>query len=64
MSGISLRSTGYYQGNILRYCDVEVLLRHGNGDITTHYSAPELDVLLETADGIFEGTSALVILKK
>ena len=30
----------------------KVLLVHRNGDITTHYSAPELEELLETANKV------------
>ena len=45
----------------------KVLLGHRNGDITTHYSAPELEGLLEAANRVCEGRSgkspALVVLK-
>jgi hypothetical protein len=46
----------------------KVLLGHRNGDITTHYSAPELEELLEAANSICEKqsgkTPALVVLKQ
>ena len=45
----------------------KVLLGHRNGDITTHYSAPELEELLEAANRVcgekFGKTPALVVLK-
>ena len=45
----------------------KVLLGHRNGDITTHYSAPELEELIEAANSVSRGksgkTPALVILK-
>ena len=46
----------------------KVLLGHRNGDITTHYSAPELEELLEAANRVCEEKSgkspALVVLKQ
>jgi hypothetical protein len=46
----------------------KVLLGHRNGDITTHYSAPELQELLEAANRLCEQqsgkTPALVALKE
>ena len=46
----------------------KVLLGHTNGEITTHYSAPELEELLEAVEGICETDSrkspALVVLKQ
>jgi hypothetical protein len=46
----------------------KVLLGHRNGDITSHYSAPELAELLEAANRVCEGrsgkTSAPVVLKQ
>jgi hypothetical protein len=46
----------------------KVLLGHRNGDITTHYSAPELEELLEAANKVCEDKSgkspALVMLKQ
>jgi integrase len=46
----------------------KVLLGHRNGDITSHYSAPELAELLEAANRVCEGksgkTPALVVLKQ
>ncbi|MCP4235634.1 MAG: tyrosine-type recombinase/integrase [Aestuariibacter sp.] len=46
----------------------KVLLGHRNGDITTHYSAPELEELLEAANKVCETQSgkspALVVLKQ
>jgi integrase len=46
----------------------KVLLGHRNGDITTHYSAPELEELLEAANKVCEEksgkTPALVMLKQ
>ena len=46
----------------------KVLLGHRNGDITTHYSAPELQELLEAANRVCEQqsgkTPALVVLKE
>ena len=46
----------------------KVLLGHKNGDITTHYSAPELEELIEAANRVCEGksgkTPALVVLKE
>jgi integrase len=46
----------------------KVLLGHRNGDITTHYSAPELEELLEAANRVCETKSgkspALVVLKQ
>ena len=45
-----------------------VLLGHTNGDITTHYSAPELEELIAAAERVCEQNSgkspALVVLKK
>ncbi len=35
----------------------KVLLGHRNGDITTHYSAPELEELLEAANKVCEEKS-------
>ncbi len=46
----------------------KVLLGHRNGDITTHYSAPELEELLEAANRVCESNSgktpALVVLEQ
>jgi hypothetical protein len=46
----------------------KVLLRHRNGDITIHYSAPELEELLAAANTVCDGKSgkspALVVLKQ
>ena len=46
----------------------KVLLGHKNSDITTHYSAPELEELFEATNRVcgekFGKTSALVILKQ
>lgn len=46
----------------------KVLLGHTNGDITTHYSAPELEELIEAANRVCEQksgkTPALVVLKQ
>jgi 2C-methyl-D-erythritol 2,4-cyclodiphosphate synthase len=46
----------------------KVLLGHRNGDITTHYSAPELEELIDAANkvcGEKSGkTPALVVLKQ
>ncbi len=46
----------------------KVLLGHRTGDITTHYSAPELEELIEAADRVCEDKSgkspALVMLKR
>ena len=46
----------------------KALLGHRNGDITTHYSAPELEELLEAANRVCEEQSgkspALVVLKQ
>ncbi len=46
----------------------KVLLGHRNGDITTHYSAPELEELLEAVNRVCEEQSgkspALVVLKQ
>jgi len=45
----------------------KVLLGHRNGDITTHYSAPELEELIDAANLICQDesgkTPVLVILK-
>ena len=45
----------------------KILLGHKNGDITTHYSAPELEELIEAANRVCEGksgkTPALVVLR-
>jgi hypothetical protein len=45
----------------------KVLLGHRNGDITTHYSAPELEELIEAANRVCENQSgkspALVVLR-
>ena len=45
----------------------KVLLGHRNGDITSHYSAPEIEELLEAANRVCDGgsrkTPALTILK-
>jgi integrase len=46
----------------------KALLGHKNGDITTHYSAPELQELIEAAERVchddFGKTSAVTLLKK
>ena len=46
----------------------KVLLGHKNGDITTHYSAPELQELFDAAERVcgqnFGKTSAMILLKK
>lgn len=46
----------------------KVLLGHRNGDITTHYSAPELEELIEAAERVCENRSgkspALVVLRQ
>jgi hypothetical protein len=46
----------------------KVLLGHRNGDITIHYSAPELEELLAAANAVCAGKSgkspALVVLKQ
>ena len=46
----------------------KVLLGHRNGDITSHYSAPELVELIDAANSVCEGksgkTPALVLLKQ
>lgn len=46
----------------------KVLLGHKNGDITTHYSSPELQELIEAAERVcyenFGKTSAVTLLKK
>ena len=46
----------------------KVLLGHHNGDITSHYSAPELVELIDAADKVCEGksgkTPALMMLKR
>ena len=46
----------------------KILLGHRNGDITSHYSAPELEELIEAANRVCEGksgkTPALVILRQ
>lgn len=46
----------------------KVLLGHKNGDITTHYSAPEIEELIDAANRICETdsrkTHALVMLKR
>ncbi len=45
----------------------KILLGHRNGDITTHYSAPELEELIEAANRVCSGksgkTPALVVLR-
>ena len=46
----------------------KVLLGHKNGDITTHYSAPELQELIDAAERVccddFGKTSAVTLLRK
>ena len=46
----------------------KILLGHRNGDITTHYSAPELEELIEAAERVCETHSgkspALVVLRQ
>ena len=46
----------------------KILLGHRNGDITSHYSAPELEELIEAANRVCEGksgkTPALVVLRQ
>jgi hypothetical protein len=46
----------------------KVLLGHRNGDISSHYSAPELEELLDAANRVCEEKSgkspALVVLKQ
>jgi hypothetical protein len=45
----------------------KILLGHKNGDITTHYSAPELEELIEATNRVCEGKSGktpeLMVLK-
>jgi integrase len=45
----------------------KILLGHRNGDITTYYSAPELEELIEAANRVCSGksgkTPALVVLR-
>jgi integrase len=45
----------------------KILLGHKNSDITTHYSAPELEELIEAENWVCEGksgkTPALVVLR-
>ena len=45
-----------------------MLLGHKNADITTHYSAPELQELIDAAERVccddFGKTSAMTLLKK
>ena len=45
----------------------KILLGHRNGDITSHYSAPELEELIEAANRVCGGksgkTPALLVLK-
>ena len=47
---------------------LKVLLGHRNGDITTHYSAPELEELIEAANRVCDGksgkTPALAVLQQ
>jgi hypothetical protein len=38
----------------------KILLGHKNGDITTHYSAPELEELIEAANRVCEGKPGTV----
>jgi integrase len=46
----------------------KVLLGHRNGDITSHYSAPELEELVEAANRVCDSksgkTPVLVVLKQ
>ncbi len=46
----------------------KVLLGHRNGDITSHYSAPEIEELLDAANRVCGGesrkTPALTLLKR
>lgn len=42
----------------------KVLLGHKNGDITSHYSAPEIDELLEAANRVCRSSPALTFLKR
>ena len=42
----------------------KVLLGHRNGDITSHYSAPEIEELLEAANRVCRKSPALTLLKR
>jgi integrase len=72
LSGVRVHDLKHTFGRRLRAAGVpletrKVLLGHRNGDITTHYSAPELEELLEAANRVCETesgkTPALVMLK-
>jgi len=73
LSQVRVHDLKHTYGRRLRAAGVEletrkVLLGHRNGDITTHYSAPELEELIEAANRVCDGksgkTPALVILKQ
>jgi integrase len=73
LSQVRVHDLKHTFGRRLRAADVpletrKVLLGHRNGDITTHYSAPELEELLAAANKVCEEKSgkspALVMLKQ
>jgi len=73
LSQVRVHDLKHTFGRRLRAADVpletrKVLLGHRNGDITTHYSAPELEELLKAANKVCEEKSgkspALVMLKR
>jgi len=73
LAGVRVHDLKHTFGRRLRAARVhletrKVLLGHTNGDITTHYSAAELEELLEAANRVCGGksrkTPALVVLKR
>ena len=62
MAQVRVHDLKHTFGRRLRAAGVElesrkVLLGHRNGDITTHYSAPELEELIEAANRVCDGKS-------
>jgi hypothetical protein len=73
LSQVRVHDLKHTYGRRLRVAGVQletrrVLLGHKNGDITTHYSAPELQELIDVAERVchedFGKTSAMTLLKK
>jgi integrase len=73
LSHVRVHDLKHTLGRRLRAADVslvtrKVLLGHRNGDITSHYSAPELTELSEAANrvciGVSGKTSAVILLRQ
>ena len=69
LPGVRVHDLKHTFGRRLRAAGVpvetrKVLLGHKNGDITIHYSAPELEELIGAAEKVCGKSPALVVLKR